>query len=234
MRISVIIPTFNEESRIADAIARIRQTSERTETEVIVADARSEDRTVELSRSSADIVLELPCSGRAFQMHQGALASSGALLLFLHADTRLPDDWHIALNSAWSSREKPAATAFRLKFDSERPFYRFLARLANFRTGWTGVPHGDQAIAVDRQTYFRVGGFPPAPLMEEYLLFAKLARLGRLKVLAETVVTSVRRYEKNGRLFNTIRNTVIIALFYLGVPMESLARLYRWQRRLSS
>lgn len=234
MRISVIIPTLNEEGHIADAISCIRRTSERNETEIIVADARSADRTAELCGSGADIVLELPRKGRAFQMHQGALASSGALLLFLHADTRLPDDWHAVLSRAWSCGGKPTATAFRLKFDSARPFYRFLARSANFRTMWTGVPHGDQAIAVDRQTYFRVGGFPPVPLMEEYALFRKLARLGELKVIPEPVITSIRRYETNGRLFNMIRNTVIIALFYLGVPTGSLARLYQWQRRLSS
>lgn len=160
-------------------------------------------------------------------MHAGAQAASGDLLIFLHADTRLPDDWYEQLEGAWSSPRKPAATAFRLGFDDNRPFYRFLARAANARTRLTGVPQGDQAIAIERKVYFHAGGFPDVPLMEEYLLIDRLARLGRVELLAGAVATSVRRYEKTGPFFNALRNGAIVSLFYLGVPPRTLARLYR-------
>lgn len=246
MKISVIIPTRDEEENIVPMISQIRRASDRDGIEIIVADGRSSDRTVEVCRGVADEVIQVTQAGRAAQMQEGARAASGDLLLFLHADTRLPADWREELTQAWSSGEKPAApcgkaspdaardcslppaaTAFTLGFDSEEPFYRLIAWAANLRTALTGVPHGDQAIAVNRETFLRVGGFPPAPLMEEYLLFRKLRPLGRVVILPGKATTSVRRYEKNGRLLNALRNAAITVLFYLGVPPRSLARLYR-------
>lgn len=227
MKISVIIPTRNEEENIVSSISRIRMGSNRNGIEIIVVDGRSSDRTVEVSRTTADKMIQAAQSGRALQMQEGARAASRDLLLFLHADTRLPADWEEELTQAWSSSEKPVATAFKLGFDSEKLFYRLLAWAANLRTALTGVPLGDQAIAVDRETFLRVGGFPPALLMEEYLLIAKLKPLGRVVILSGRVATSVRRYERNGRLFNALRNAAITVLFYLGVPPRSLARLYR-------
>lgn len=227
MKISVIIPTRNEEENIVPAISEIRRTSNRNGVEIIVVDGRSLDRTVEVSRSIADKVIQAAQAGRALQMQEGARAASGDLMLFLHADTRLPADWEEELTQAWSSGEKPVATAFTLGFDSERPFYRLLAWAANLRTALTGVPLGDQGIAVSREVFLSVEGFPPTPLMEEYLLFRKLKSLGRVVILPGRVATSVRRYETNGRLFNALRNAAITVLFYLGVPPRSLARLYR-------
>lgn len=227
MKISVIIPTRNEEANIASALSRLRRTSDRARTEIIVADGHSRDRTAAMARATADKVIELAEPGRAAQMQAGALAASGDILLFLHADTRLPGDWQEQLAEVWSSRDGPVATAFKLGFDSREPFYRRLAWAANLRTALTGVPHGDQAIALRREVFLRVGGFPPAPLMEEYLLFKKLKALGPALILPGSVATSARRYEKNGRLFNALRNAALIALFYLGVPPRRLARLYR-------
>ncbi|HAZ07815.1 MAG TPA: glycosyltransferase [Elusimicrobia bacterium] len=227
MKISIIIPARNEERNIAEALSRLRRASNGNRIEIIVADGRSSDRTVEVSQSAADKVIRVSQAGRAMQMQEGAQAASGDLLLFLHADTKLPADWKEQLTQAWSCGEKPAATAFKLGFDNDDPFYRLISRAANLRTALTGVPYGDQAIAVDREVFLRVGGFPPVPLMEEYLLIAKLRPLGRVVILPGKVATSVRRYEKNGRLFNALRNAVITALFYLGVPPRSLARLYR-------
>lgn len=227
MKISVIVPTRDEEENIGQAISHIKRSSDRDGIEIIVADGHSADRTVEVAQGIADKVIRASQAGRASQMQEGARAASGDLLLFLHADTTLPADWKEELTRAWSCREKPAATAFTLGFDSEGPFYRLIARAANLRTALTGVPHGDQAIAVNREAFLRIGGFPPVPLMEEYLLIAKLRPLGRIVILPGKVATSVRRYEKNGRLFNALRNAAITVLFYLGVPPRLLARLYR-------
>lgn len=227
MKISVIIPVRNEEENLAQAISRIRLTSPRAETEIIVADGGSSDRTVEIARRLADKVIALAQPGRAGQMQAGALAASGDILLFLHADTRLPGDWREEITNAWSPTERPAATAFRLSFDSPARVYRLIAWAANLRTSLTGVPHGDQAIAVARDPFFRAGGFPPAPLMEEYLLVRKLRALGPVRILPGAVVTSVRRYERNGPFRNALRNAAITLLFYLGVPPRGLARLYR-------
>ncbi|MBI4064582.1 MAG: TIGR04283 family arsenosugar biosynthesis glycosyltransferase [Elusimicrobia bacterium] len=226
MKISVIIPTRNEEINIALAIHYLRTTSDRNTTEIIVVDGQSSDRTIDIAQGLADKVIRAVCLGRAAQMHEGALSANGDLLLFLHADTQLPANWQERLNEVWAPDNKTIATAFRLGFDSERPFFRFLASVANWRTSWTCVPHGDQSISIQKDIYFRVGGFPPVPIMEEYFLFKKLRRLGCVRLLPEAIKTSVRRYEQNGRVFNGLRNVLIIALFYLGVPPRHLARMY--------
>ncbi|MBI4369199.1 MAG: TIGR04283 family arsenosugar biosynthesis glycosyltransferase [Elusimicrobia bacterium] len=227
MKISVIIPTRNEEANIERLIDSLRNTSDQERTEIIVVDGQSSDRTADVAQVLADKVIRATHPGRGLQMHEGALFASGDLLLFLHADTELPLNWQGILYGAWSSSQKPVATAFRLNFSDDGLFFRFLAIAANWRTSWTGIPHGDQAIAIDREIYFRAGGFLAVPIMEEYFLFNKLRWFGCVRILSEPIKTSTRRYEQNGRVFNAIRNTLIIALFYVGAPPSFLARLYR-------
>lgn len=227
MKISIVIPTLNEERFLPHLLKQVVHDDGR-EDEVIVADGGSTDRTLEIARAKADQVVECRLRGRARQLHQGALAASGEILLFLHADTMLPLGWREQIVAAWATFSKaPAAATFRLSFGARTPFYRFLAAAANWRTARTGVPHGDQGIAVRRDIYFETGGFPPVPLMEEYALMEHLSERGRLQILPGAVMTSARRYERNGALFNAARNTCLIALYYAGVPPERLARMYR-------
>lgn len=226
MNISVIVPTLNEEACLHGTLEWLRRTSKPPVPEVLVVDGGSVDKTLDAARGWADRVIAAPRPGRAFQMHLGAQAASGNLLLFLHADTLLPEGWQKSLARAWSSEKRPAATAFRLGFDREDRYYRWVARLAHWRTLWTGVPHGDQAIAVSREAYFAAGGFPDVPLMEEYLLFGKLNELGPVRILPELVRTSSRRYERTGTLAGNLRNLSLILGFYLGVPPRQLASLY--------
>lgn len=227
MKVSVVIPTVNERRRLEETVARLRLTAGRGDLEVIVADGASTDGTADIARRVADKLVECPARGRALQMHQGALAASGAILMFLHADTRLSGKWLGHLLDAWAGKPRPGATAFRLDFDSPKPVYRLIAALGHWRSRKTGVPHGDQAVACLREDYLKVGGFPPVGLMEEYFLLPKLARLGPVVILDEPVQTSVRRYERNGPVFNALRNAALIALFKAGVPPERLKELYR-------
>lgn len=226
MKVSVVIPTVNERRRLEEAVARLRLTAGKGDIEIIVADGGSTDGTIEIARRVADKLIESPARGRAVQMHRGALAAAGDLLLFLHADTRLPGGWLGALLDAWAAKPRPGATAYRLDFDSARPIYRLIAALGHWRSRKTGVPHGDQAVACRREDYVRVGGYPPVSIMEEYYLLPMLARLGPVVVMEDAVLTSVRRYERNGPVFNALRNVVIIALFKAGVSPERLRRLY--------
>lgn len=224
--ISIIIPAHNEEKYLGPLLRRLRRTAlERIE--IIVVDGASFDQTAAVARPLSDRVIVCSRAGRARQMHEGAKAAQGALLVFLHADTFLPDDWYRALQEAWSRVPAPIATAFRVGFDSPRFFYRCITRTADFRTWLTRVPHGDQAIALTREIYFRAGGFPDMPLMEEYGLYEKLLPLGRTVILPQRTRTSVRRYEQTGRIFNNLRNVLLVLLYYLGVSAQRLARLYR-------
>jgi len=228
MRISVVIPTLNEGRALAEALRRVRETAAGSSSvEIIVADGGSQDGSEAAASGLADkFIVEVP-PGRARQMHRGAREASGDLLLFLHADTRLPEGWAAALESAWAARPRPCATAFSLRFDRDGRFYRLIARAAAWRNRLTGIPLGDQALAVSKDAYFQVGGFPPVPLMEEYFLIGKLKRLGPVRILREHVITSARRYEKNGRAFQALRNLFITVLFYLGIPPRILAGMYR-------
>jgi hypothetical protein len=163
-------------------------------------------------------------------MHLGAKNSSGDPLVFLHVDTRLPDNWQeIIRNTFLESPKPPSCAAFRLNFDSDKPSYRLIAGLSRLRTNFTGVPHGDQALVISRWAYFSSGGFPDVPLMEEYFLIPKLRRLGRFETFRESVLTSARKYEKKGPLRNALANSLLIFLFYIGVPPERLAGWYRWR-----
>lgn len=197
MKVSVIIPTRNEESNLSNLIHYIRSTSTLYPSEIIVADGKSSDGTVTISESLADktITRMVPC--RASQMHAGADLATGSLLLFLHVDTQLPHNWQSILKQAWDKDPRLVATAFKISFDHSGFTYRIISFCANFRTRWlTGVPHGDQAIAVLPHAYHQSGGFPDVPIMEEYYLVNRLKKRGRIQLLSQKVKTSARRYEK--------------------------------------
>jgi rSAM/selenodomain-associated transferase 2 len=226
MKISVILPVLNESPGVGESLARLRASAPRERMEIVVVDGGSVDGTTELAALWADKVIATP-PGRGQQMHAGALAATGDLFLFLHADTRLPDDWPEILHAAWGGPDRPACTAFQLSFDRPDRVYRWIERAARWRFQLTSVPHGDQALALLRATYFSVGGFPPVPLMEEYYLARKLKRMGAICLLPAAAVTSARRYEKNGPVRNALRNSLLVMLFHLEVAPAVLKRMYR-------
>jgi len=225
--ISIILPVHNEAERIVGAINHLQSTADCCPIEVIVVDAESRDPTGALAERAGARCFMAPVACRSRQMALGAQQARGDFFVFLHVDTRLPDDWQSCLHRALiSPPHPPAAVAFRLAFDTDAPPYPTLALLAHLRGRLTGIPQGDQALALARTTYEAAGGFPDVPLMEEYLFIPKLRRIGRVDLLPERAVTSVRRYERNGPIRTALRNTLFVGLFYLGVPPQWLARRY--------
>lgn len=223
--LSVVIATLDEEAFLKERLAELRRQA--PEAELVVSDGGSTDGTLQEARQGADILVKCARPGRALQFDQGARAASGKVVLFLHADTRLSEGWPAALHEAFASLPPPAAAAFRLSFDDPSPVYRVLERAAGLRQRATGVPHGDQGIAVRRDAYLDCGGFPPVPLMEEYELMRRLRGHGGILSLPLPAVTSPRRYKKKGAARNAVRNNVLIALWYLGIPPTRLATWYR-------
>ena len=225
--ISLIIPVFNEESLIEEEIKVLRQVSTLLPIEIIVVDGGSSDGTVEIAERTADRLISSPLKNRSSQMRLGAEAAKGELLIFLHADTRLPLDWQKAVISCFESKgQKVVAGAFKLKFNSDSSIYKLIAFLENCRTQITGVPQGDQALFVSSQAYKESGGFPQVPLMEEYLFIPNLRKLGSIKILNQEILSSVRRYVKNGPFRNSFKNSFLVLLFYLGVSPKRLATWY--------
>ena len=225
---SIIIPVLNESRILGSFLSHLKSTTQNEPTEIIVVDGQSSDSTILIAQEFANKVLYTTHPCRACQMHEGAKAAAGEILLFLHSDTKLPYHWQKVLLQAWRGETKPSVTAFRSGFDSNQWFYKIISTMAHWRTLWfTGTPHGDQAIAVERLPYLASGGFPHTPLMEEYFLMRKLRHRGPLKILSANVATSTRRYERNSPFLNNIRNLLIIVLFYLRVPTPILTKLYR-------
>lgn len=220
-RLSVVIPTLNE----AQSIARVLLAVAGAENcELIIADGGSQDATIDIARSFEARIVRCQ-SGRGRQMNAGAAIASGGALLFLHADTLPPKNFR---SIVWSTLDEGAAAgAFRLKIDSPRRAYRWVERGANFRSR-LGMPYGDQGLFLRAELFYQLGGYQHWPLMEDYELIRRLRRYGGLKLTAESVKTSARRWEKLGVLRTTLTNQAIIAGYHLGV---SPTRLTSWYRR---
>lgn len=224
MNISVIIPTLNEQETIEKTLESIGNSEG---TEVIVSDGGSTDKTVDLCQRYAHVINSRP--GRGSQMNTGASAASGDVLLFLHADTILPENWRDSVLSAMSD-ENTAGGAFSLSIDSDRRSHRIIAATANVRTRITGIPYGDQGIFVRRSVFERVGGFKDIPIMEDVDLMRRLKKVGKIILLRDKVKTSGRRWEREGVVYTTLRNWLLVLFYFMGVAPERLYRLYKTVR----
>jgi rSAM/selenodomain-associated transferase 2 len=225
-RLSIIMPVLDEGEGIAaalDALADLRALG----TEVIVVDGGSRDATIQRARMRADRVISAP-RGRALQMNAGAETSVGDVLLFLHADTRLPADAeHIVLNRL--ERSGRSWGRFDVKIDSRNPLLAVVARLMNIRSRLTGIATGDQAIFVQRDAFHAAGGFAAIPLMEDIALSKRLKRVSRPLCLRECAVTSDRRWENHGVLNTILLMWRLRLAYFFGADPQTLARRYGYE-----
>jgi rSAM/selenodomain-associated transferase 2 len=220
MDLSIIIPTLNEEARIAETLRALSPGPH----EIIVQDGGSRDRTVEIALRYTDLVYSGP-RGRGLQLAEGARRATGDALLFLHADTRLPKGFGAAVQRAFRDPAL-AAGAFRLSFHPANAWLRLVADMANLRSLLLKMPYGDQALFTRRSDYFRAGGFRALPVMEDVDFIRRMRRHGKIVLLQERVTTSPRRWEREGSLYATLRNWSLMARYLLGEAPESLARRY--------
>ncbi len=230
LKISVIIPTLNEERNIEGCIQSVvgsRVDSGSPEgVEIIVADGGSTDMTrpvAERARPGGVLVVSA-AGGRGAQMDAATLHATGDVLLFLHADTRLPENWYEKVRECMRDGET-AVGGFTLKVDSKNPWFRLLERVVSVRSNRYGLIYGDQALFTRREAFTRAGGFRKLPLMEDVDCVNRLRRLGKLCVLNEKVIASPRRWDEHGFFSTTFKNWCLLLLYYLGV---SPLRLYKW------
>jgi rSAM/selenodomain-associated transferase 2 len=221
MQVSVIIPVLNEAVRIADTIRRTREVGA---CQIIVVDGGSADGTLEAA-TAADCVLSAP-QGRARQQNAGAAAAMGDVLVFLHADCRLPAR---AFESIATALEDPRCVGgcFRQSIDAAGIGYRLLESGNAWRVKLLGWAYGDQGIFVRREFFERLGGFPDLPLMEDLLFTKRLKRQGRFVLLPVRLQVSARRWRKHGIVRQTLRNWRLIVCAHWGVPLERLAAEYK-------
>jgi uncharacterized protein len=211
-RISVIVPTLNEQDHLS---ATLRGVTLAPGDELIVVDGGSTDQSVAIAQQFTSQVLH-GRRGRAVQMNWGARHAHGDILLFLHADTLLPAAGLEAVRRAL--QDGAVGGAFRLAITPSTPALRLVAWGTNLRAGFAQLPYGDQALFMPRQVFEALGGYDDIPFMEDVRMVQALRKRGRL-------------WQRDGVLYTTVRNTVLITLYFWGVPPEKLQRWYRARRR---
>lgn len=213
-----MIPALNEAASIAATIDAARAAGA---AEVIVADGGSSDTTIDIAIAHGARVI----SGerqRAAQINRGITEAAHETIIVLHADTLLPRD---ALSAVEEALDDGAIFGgFHIAFLEGLPR---VARMINLRTRITRMPWGDQAQFARRETFLRVGGYPPFPIMEDYELARRMKRAGRVAFLPQTVRTSGRRFLAKGVVKTAMVNWLIIAAYHCGISTERLARWYR-------
>jgi hypothetical protein len=224
-RISIIIPSYNEADCVGEAIASARLGEHMSGVEIIVVDGGSSDNTAGIAEEAGARVI-VAGLGRAAQMNAGAAEAGGDILVFLHADTRLPDGY-IGLAVRTLERPDVAAGAFRLRIGSPRPSLRFIEFMANLRSTALKMPYGDQALFMRTNIFRELGGFPDIPIMEDFELARRLRRRGRIVTIPASVMTSPRRWHETGVIRTTITNRAAIIAYFLGVPIRRIAGLYK-------
>lgn len=226
--ISVIIPALNEADNIVKTLKSIGSGNN---IESIVVDGGSNDDTVFLAKSlNAKVINGSP--PRARQMNQGAAEAIGDILLFLHADTHLPEAFSEHITEALE-RSGVIAGAFELYIDSDIPALRFVEHLSNFRSRYLKTPYGDQAIFISAKRFHQAGGFLDIPIMEDFELVRRLNKEGKIVTLPIPVSTSPRRWKNVGILRTTLINQAVIVAYYMGISFDVIARWYRRSRGVS-
>ncbi len=225
MKISIVIPVFREEG-ITALLDDLLTRQDAYDTEFIIVDGAPEHDTLDRITDPRVIGLTSP-AGRGAQQNRGAEAASGEILLFLHADTLLPDHAFTLIRQTLANPAF-AGGAFSLGYAPATPGLSFIAAAANLRSRRTRVPYGDQAIFVRSSVFRELGGFLPLPVMEDLEFMTRLRRHGHnIRILAMSVRTSARRHLREGVLRCTLRNLFLRLLYHCGVRPSLLAALYR-------
>lgn len=222
-RLSLILPVLNESGVIAAALMRLQPLRARGH-EVIVVDGGSHDGTVTVARPLADRVVASP-RGRAAQMNSGADIATGEVLLFLHADTTLPADADSLIRLGLRHGGHDWGR-FDVRLSGQGAALRVVESCMNLRSRITGIATGDQAMFVRRATFEKIGGFPALALMEDIALSARLKRASRPLCLRESVVSSSRKWEREGAFRTILLMWRLRLAFFLGADPADLARRY--------
>jgi len=232
MPISVIIPTLNEELTI---MATLAHTAALGFDELIVVDGGSLDQTPVLvesyrrrtqSPAQSPVRLVTAPRGRARQMNEGAKASRGEILLFLHADTQLPGDAKTMIDTTLAD-QRLVGGRFDVRFDRPSAWGSIISRMMNWRSRLSGIATGDQALFVRRPVFEQMGGFADMPLMEDIDFSRRLKRKGATAALTATVTTSFRRWERHGPLRTILLMWALRFLYWIGISPSHLLEWYK-------
>lgn len=223
----IVIPVLDEGKALAHRL-RALHSFRRRGARVVVVDGGSRDDTLAVAREHADLALLAP-RGRASQMNAGAAACPADVLLFLHADTVLPE--HADLLVRRATRAAFGWGRFDVRIDSPRRLLGLVGALMNLRSRWSGIATGDQALFVRHDLFQSVGGFPDLPLMEDIAMCRLLKQHSRPACLRERVTTSARRWERHGAWRTILLMWRLRAAYFLGADPHRLAIQYGYRPR---
>ena len=224
MKLSIIIPILNEARRIPQLLEELKKLNH-NDCEIIIVDGGSEDNSVEIAENSGFRV-EKTITGRAHQMNTGAKLATGSVLLFLHADTQLPDKVDLQVRKVFTENPSSCWGYFRVRIAGYSKMFYIVGFMMNLRSRITNITTGDQVIFVKKSDFLKVGGFPEQLLMEDIELSKRLRTLSRPCCISSHVITSGRRWELHG-----IWHTIFLMWrlrwnYWRGVPANQLAKKY--------
>lgn len=223
MRFSIIMPVLNEEAVLEQQLSYLTRQCAHIDCELLIVDGGSNDRTTEIARRYGQVISSP--RGRAIQMNAGAAAAMGEILIFLHADTLLPDDAFQAIEQALTS-PPVVGGAFQICFNCDQWPYRLVAFTTNLRSRVRKVFTGDQAYFVRATSFNAIGGFPDQPLMEDLEIITRLRTIGKVVLLPQYVTTSARRHEKIGLIRTVLFMWYLRTLYKFGTSPAELQRKY--------
>lgn len=222
-QLSIVIPTLNAELALPATLdALLPGVSAGVIRDLVVSDGGSADGTIALATEAGAEIVTGP-AGRGGQLRRGAEAARGEWVLFLHADTHLPDHWVGAVMHHIAARPDRAAV-FRLSFRARGPMAKITAGWANLRTRVFSLPYGDQGLLISRALYDEIAGYPDQPLMEDVAIARALK--GRIVVLQDAVSTDAGRYQREGWGRRGVRNLVLLLRYLSGADPKTLAERY--------
>ena len=225
---SILVPVLNEADTIEAALRALEPLRARG-AEIIICDGGSADATMARAAMAGDLVIAGP-RGRGAQMNAAAARASGDTLLFLHADTRLPDNADALVREGLAGSGRVWGR-FDVSIEGKSPMLRLVAAMMNFRSRLTGIATGDQAIFARAEAFHAAGGFPDIPLMEDIAFSARMKRLGPPLCLRARVATSGRRWKRHGVIRTILLMWRLRAAYFLGADPRDLAVRYGYRPR---
>lgn len=221
-QLSIIIPTLNE-AQILETTLRLLLHS--PDTEIIIVDGGSEDQTLAIATGLGVKVVQSPQLGRAFQMNFGAKMAQGEILLFLHADSKVPQGYAQFIKTILS-KPQTVAGAFSLKIEGSQLALRLIEKMVNWRSQFFSLPYGDQGLFIKTELFQEMGGFAELPIMEDFEMIKRLQKRGKIAIIPNPVITSARRWQKLGIWKTTLLNQLIILGYYARISPHTLAKWY--------
>lgn len=223
MKISVIIPTFNEGENLENTLKSVLTESN---LEVWVIDGGSQDKTIEIAQKCGVNAVLSPNKGKSQQMNYGVTLTTGEILLFLHGDTLLPVNYGQIIRDILKNDDFIAG-AFELTIKDAKNALKLIEKMVNWRSHFFSLPYGDQGLFIKRETFKTVGGFKNITIMEDFELIQRLKKRGKIAIATSSVITSDRRWRKLGVFKTTLINQIIVLGYYSGISPQILAKWYR-------